>query len=45
MILVNLTVPDKGLQHYEERHSEQQVQLLKKRAAKLGLQIIEPAVA
>ena len=33
---------DKGLQYYEERHREQQVQLLKKRAAKLGLQIVEP---
>ena len=33
------------LQYYEERHREQQVQLLKKRAAKLGLQIIEPAAA
>lgn len=36
---------DKGLQYYEERHREQQVQLLKKRAAKLGLQIIEPEAA
>jgi transposase len=36
---------DKGLQYYEERHREQQVQLLKKRAAKLGLQIIEPEPA
>jgi len=33
---------DKGLQYYEERHREQQVQLLKKRAAKLGLQIVGP---
>lgn len=33
---------DKGLQYYEERHREQQLYLLKKRAAKLGLQIIEP---
>jgi transposase len=32
---------DKGLQYYEERHRQQQVQQLKKRAAKLGLQIIE----
>jgi transposase len=32
---------DKGLQYYEERHRQQQVQLLKTRAAKLGLQIIE----
>jgi transposase len=32
---------DKGLNYYEARHREQQVQLLKKRAAKLGLQIVE----
>jgi transposase len=36
---------DKGLQYYEERHREQQVQLLKKRAAKLGLQLVEPQKA
>jgi transposase len=36
---------DKGLQYYEERHREQQVQRLKKRAAKLGLQIVEPEAA
>ncbi len=36
---------DKGLQYYEQRHREQQVQLLKKRAAKLGLQIVEPDAA
>lgn len=36
---------DKGLQHYEERHRQQQVQLLTKRAAKLGLQIVEPQAA
>ena len=36
---------DKGLRYYEERHREQQVQLLKKRAAKLGLQIVEPDAA
>jgi len=36
---------DKGLQYYEDRHREQQVQLLKKRAAKLGLQILEPEAA
>jgi transposase len=36
---------DKGLQYYEERHREQQVHLLKKRAAKLGLQIVEPTAA
>jgi hypothetical protein len=33
---------DKGLMYYEERHREQQLQLLKKRAAKLGLQLVEP---
>jgi hypothetical protein len=32
---------DKGLQYYEARHREQQLHLLKKRAAKLGLQIVE----
>jgi transposase len=32
---------DKGMQYYEERHSEQQIRLLKKRAATLGLHIIE----
>ena len=36
---------DKGLQYYEERHREQQVHLLKKRAAKLGPQISEPEAA
>jgi transposase len=36
---------DKGLKYYEERHREQQVQLLKKRAAKLGLQFVAPEVA
>jgi hypothetical protein len=36
---------DKGLQYYEERHRAQQVHLLKKRAAKLGLQIVEPEAA
>jgi transposase len=36
---------DKGLPYYEKRHREQQVQLLKKRAAKLGLQIVEPDAA
>ena len=32
---------DKGMQYYEDRHRFQQVQLLKKRAAKLGLQVLE----
>jgi transposase len=36
---------DKGLQYYAARHREQQVQLLKKRAAKLGLQIVETEAA
>ncbi|PWT82036.1 MAG: IS110 family transposase, partial [Blastocatellia bacterium] len=31
---------DKGLQYYEERHREQQIRLLKKRAAKLGLVVV-----
>ena len=31
---------DKGMQYYEERHREQQIQLLKKRAAKLGLVVV-----
>lgn len=36
---------DKGLQYYEERHRQQQLQQLKKRAATLGLQIVEPSPA
>ena len=36
---------DKGQQYYEKRHREQQVQLLTKRAAKLGLQLVAPDVA
>ena len=36
---------DKGLQYYEERHRQQQVHLLKKRAAKLGLQLVAPEAA
>jgi hypothetical protein len=36
---------DKGLHYYEEQHRRQQVQLLKKRATKLGLQIVEPEAA
>ena len=31
---------DKGMQYYEERHREQQILLLKKRAAKLGLAVV-----
>jgi transposase len=36
---------DKGQQYYEERHREQQVHLLKQRAAKLGLLLVAPDVA
>jgi len=36
---------DKGLQFYEERHHQQQVHLLIKRAAKFGLQVVEPGPA
>jgi transposase len=32
---------DKGTEYYEERFRQQQIQLLRKRAAKLGLQIAE----
>ena len=32
---------DKGSQYYEERYRQQQICLLRKRAAKLGLQIME----
>ena len=31
---------DKGLQYYEERHREQQIRQLTKRAAKLGLLVV-----
>jgi transposase len=31
---------DKGMQYYEERHREQQIRLLKKRAATLGLTVL-----
>lgn len=31
---------DTGMQYYEERHREQQIRLLKKRAAKLGLLVV-----
>ena len=36
---------DKGLQFYEERHRQQQLDLLIKRAAKLGLQLVVPGPA
>ncbi len=32
---------DRGAQYYEQRHREQQLQLLRKRALKLGLQLVE----
>jgi hypothetical protein len=32
---------DKGMQYYDERYRKQQIDLLKKRAAKMGLQIVE----
>jgi hypothetical protein len=35
---------DKGLQYYEDGHREQ-VQLLRQRAAKLGLQLVAPEIA
>jgi len=33
---------DKGTEYYEERLRQQQIQLLRKRAAKLGLHVMEP---
>lgn len=36
---------DKGASYYEERHRQQQIALLKKRAAKLGLQVVQPTAA
>jgi transposase len=36
---------DKGLQYYKDRHREQQLQLLKKKVATLGLRLVEPDVA
>jgi transposase len=36
---------DQGARYYEERHRQQQIALLKKRAAKLGLQVIQPEAA
>jgi transposase len=32
---------DKGMQYYEDRHRRQQIELLQKSAAKLGLHIVE----
>ena len=36
---------DKGTQYYENKYREQQVELLKKNAAKLGFQVVEPQSA
>jgi transposase len=36
---------DKGMQYYEERHRQQQIHLLKKKAARLGFQVVEPQTA
>jgi hypothetical protein len=31
---------DKGMEHYDQRYRDQQIQSLKKKAAKLGLQLL-----
>jgi hypothetical protein len=31
---------DKGMEYYEQRYQNQQIQLLRKRAAKLGMQLV-----
>jgi transposase len=36
---------DKGTQYYEQKHHEQQLRLLKKKAATLGFQVVEIGVA
>src|ERR1700758_4777200 len=41
MLKYGQTYVDKGTQYYEERFRQQQIQLLRKRAAKLGLQVAE----
>lgn len=41
MLKYGQTYVDKGTEYYEERFRQQQIQLLRKRAAKLGLQIAE----
>jgi hypothetical protein len=33
------------MQYYEDKHRQQQIQLLKKKAARLGLQIVQPDAA
>lgn len=35
---------DKGIQHYELRHREQQIRLLLKRAKQLGVQVVTPPI-
>jgi len=35
----------KGARSYDERHPQQQIALLKKRVAELGLQVTQPAAA
>ena len=35
---------DKGMQYYDERYRDQQIDLLKKKAAKLGLQLVKNPV-
>ena len=35
---------DKGMQYYDERYRDQQIDLLKKKAAKLGLQLVKTPV-
>jgi len=41
MLKYGQTYVDKGTDYYEERSRQQQIQLLRKRAAKLGLQVAE----
>jgi len=36
---------DKGMEYYEQRYQNQQIQLLQKRAAKLGLQLVPTPIA
>jgi transposase len=36
---------DKGMQYYDERYREQQIDMLKKKASKLGVRIVESATA
>jgi transposase len=36
---------DRGTQYYEKKYPERQIELLKKNAAKLGFQLVEPQSA